>query len=58
MTDTRYTLDRDLHLELQEIIEDSVSYFCDENMISGELAWLVTECLAKSKIEQLKGNVI
>ena len=57
MTEPRYTLNRDLHLELQEIIEDSVSYFCDENMISGELAWLVTECFAKAKQEQFKGRM-
>ena len=54
---TKYTFDRELHAELTRLIEDSVAMFCDENMISGELAWLVTECLATSKIEQLKGNI-
>ena len=54
---TKYTFDRELHTELTELIEDSVAMFCDEYVISGELAWLVTECLATSKIEQLRGNI-
>lgn len=57
MSDTRYYLDSDLIDELKGIIEDSIEFFCDEYMISGELSWLVTQCLATTKIEQLKGNV-
>ena len=41
--------------ELRELLEDTVSYYCDENMISGELAWTVTECLATAKQYELKG---
>ena len=52
-----YTLNNDSHKELVELIEDSVSYFCDEHQISGELSWLVVQCLATAKIEQLKGNI-
>ena len=54
---TKYTFDRELNAELTGLIEDSIASFCDEHLISGELAWLVTECLATSKIEQLKGNI-
>ena len=54
---TKYTFDRELHAELTELIEDSVAMFCDHNMISGELAWLVVDCLATSKIEQFRGNI-
>lgn len=54
---TKYTFDRELNVELTGLIEDSVASFCDEHLISGELAWLVTECFATSKIEQLKGNI-
>ena len=54
---TKYTFDRELHAELTGLIEDSVAMFCDEHLISGELAWLVTECLATSKIAQLRGNI-
>ena len=57
MTESKYTLDTESHAELVGLITDSVQYFCDENMISGELAWLVCETLATTKLEQLKGNI-
>ena len=52
-----YHLDRDTHDELKGMIEDTIAQFCDDNMISGELAWIVTQCLADAKIEQLRGNL-
>ena len=57
MANTKYTLDRDAHQELVGLLEDSVAQFCQDNMISGELAWLVTETLATAKVEQFKGNI-
>ena len=57
MADTKYTLDNDAHQELVGLLEDSVAQFCQDNLISGELAWLVTQCLATAKVEQFKGNV-
>ena len=57
MADTKYTLDNDTHQELVGLREDSVAQFCQDNLISGELAWLVTQCLATAKVEQFKGNV-
>lgn len=57
MTESTYTLDRDAHQELNELLEDTVAYFCNEHMISGELAWVVTQCFATAKVEQFKGNV-
>ena len=51
------TLDRDTHRDLVETIEDMVEYWCDANMMSGELAWVVVECLAKAKVAQLQGRV-
>ena len=53
----KYTLTNEAHAQLTELIEDSVEYFCNENMISGELAWLVVQCLATAKGEQFKGNI-
>lgn len=53
---TKYTLTNEEHKELVGVIEDSVQYFCDENMVSGELAWLLVNCLSTAKIEMLKGN--
>ena len=52
-----YTLDKELHTELTELVEDTVSYFCNEHRISGELTWVIIECLAKAKYEELRGNI-
>jgi hypothetical protein len=45
------------HDELIELIEDSVSHFCDQNMISGELAYTIVECFAHAKIAEMQGMV-
>ena len=57
MSETKYTMTREAHAELRELLEDSIEYFCDQHMISGELAWLVTETLATAKLAQLQGNI-
>ena len=44
-------------VELTEVIEDTIEYFCDKEQISGELAWTVIECLATAKIAELKGEL-
>lgn len=54
---SNYNLDVDTHAELRELLEDTIEFFCDENMISGELAWLVAETIATAKYYQLKGVV-
>ena len=43
--------------ELTELFEDTIEYFCDQNQISGELAWTVLECLAVAKQAELKGEL-
>ena len=52
-----YTINRETHQELRELIEDSVEYFCDQNMVSGELTWIIVETLAQAKLAQLRGEV-
>ena len=37
-------------LALQEILEDTVEYYCDENMVSGETAWTMVASLAEAKL--------
>jgi len=54
---TKYELDREAHHELRELLEDSISYWCREHMISGELAWLVTETIAQTKVAMFKGYI-
>ena len=52
----RYQMDVDTHQDLKELIEDSLEFFCDNYMVSGELAWLCVEALAVAKIESMKGG--
>ena len=51
------TINREEMIQLRELIEDTMEYFCDENMVSGEVAWLMVECLASAKVAQLKGQI-
>ena len=44
--------------ELRELLEDTIEYFCDNERVSGELAWTITECLAVAKQAELKGLVV
>jgi len=43
--------------ELQEIIEDTLEYYCDKECVSGELAWTILECLATAKLAEMNGLV-
>ena len=52
-----YTIDREVQSELTGLIEDAVAQFCQDNMISGELAWIIAETYATAKVEQFKGNI-
>ena len=52
-----YSVTREKAQEIRELVEDTVEYFCDENMVSGELAWIMVEALAQAKIAQMKGDI-
>ena len=43
--------------DLTELVEDTIEYYCDQNMASGQLAWAVVECLAVAKQAELQGLV-
>ena len=51
-----YTIDRDVQAELTGLIEDSVAQFCQDNWISGELAWIITEQYSTAKVVQFEKN--
>ena len=53
----QFTVDRAKARELKEIIEYSVEYFCDENRVSGELAWIMVQTLAEAKLAEMKGQM-
>ena len=40
---------------LRELVEDTVEYFCDENRVSGEVAWTCVECLGTAKEAEVQG---
>ena len=39
-------------VEIMELFEDSVEYFCSENLISGEKVWTMVAALADAKLAQ------
>lgn len=50
-------ISKELSQEIQEVIEDTVQYFCDQHVVSGELAWILVECLATAKLAELQGEL-
>ena len=56
--ESKYSIDSEVLQEFQDIIEDSIQFFCDEYMISGELAWILTETFAQAKQEELNGTIV
>ena len=47
-----FTIDRDKAIEFKELMEDTMEYFCDENMISGQLAIVMMEAFIEAKKAQ------
>ena len=37
-------------MHMKALLEDSVEYYCDEHMVSGEIAWQMVAALADSKL--------
>ena len=50
-------ISREKAQELRELLEDTIEYYCDQNMVSGQLAWTVAECLAVAKQAEFNGVV-
>ena len=50
-------ISREQSSEIQEVIEDTVQYFCDQHVVSGELAWTLVQCQATAKIAEIKGEL-
>ena len=48
-------ISREAAQELRELLEDTIEYFCDNEQMSGEVAWTIAECLAVAKQAELKG---
>ena len=43
--------------ELTEVVEDTLEYFCDQEQVSGELAWTILNCLSEAKLAEMKGEL-
>ena len=56
--ETNMEISREKHDKLFEIIEDAVEYFCDEETVSGEIAWTIVECIATAKLAELQGLLV
>ncbi len=57
MTEPSFTLDKFTHQQIEMLLEDTISFMCDEFEISSEMAWSITEIYAIKKqyqLEQLK----
>ena len=37
-------------LHLQALMEDTIEYYCDEHLVSGETAWTMVASLAEAKL--------
>ena len=42
--------DYKIALQVLELIEDTVSYYCDENRVSGEKVWTMINALSETKL--------
>ncbi len=51
-----FELNNQNHKELTDDVEWLIAKFCNDNRISGQLAWLVIHNLAAAKLDQFKGN--
>ena len=40
-----------IKLPVKELLEDTIEYYCDTNMVSGETAWTMVAALADAKLK-------
>ena len=56
--ETNMEISREKHDNLFGVIEDAVEFFCDEERVSGEIAWTIVECIATAKLAELQGLLV
>ena len=54
---TTMNITTEQHSALIELLEDTVSYYCDENRLSGEMVYTIIEAYSAAKVAQLRGEV-
>ena len=55
--EAKYFIESEQLDEFNELIEDTLAYFCDEYMISGELSWVLIQALAEARLAEMRGEV-
>ena len=53
---SNFILDNENHKDLEDGLDFMVRHWCNDNKLSGELAWLVVQSVATAKLEMFKGN--
>ena len=53
----KYVMDSEVQLDLHELLEDTIQYWCREHELSEQLAWLITQSYTTARVEQLRGNI-
>ena len=52
--EAKYFIESEQLDEFNDLIEDTLAYFCDEYMVSGELSWVLIQALAEAKLEEMR----
>ena len=52
-----YTVDREKAIEFKDLLDDTIQYYCDENMISGELALVMAQAYVEGRLAEFRGEV-
>ena len=52
-----FTIDRDKAIEFKELMEDTMEYWCDENVVSGQLAIVMMEAFIEAKKAQFNESM-
>ena len=42
---------------IRELLEDTIEYYCDQELVSGELAWNCVEALGEAKVAEIRGEL-
>ena len=48
---------RDQAVEISELVEDTISHYCDENRVSGQRAWFFVSHLANAYLSQFPEEI-
>ena len=52
--EAKYFIESEQLDEFNDLIEDTLAYFCDEYMVSGELSWVLIQALSEARLEEMR----